>query len=206
MNHVTHLLSSAVIRIFLPKISNFCYIKKFRYWLHFDIQFLVLLTFFESLRIKVFWKKVMTLGSILESKDMHVISFRKRAKKCLKRAKKSKIFENFGKNLQKGPGLINSVHKITNKILSCDSNYIVDVTMWSKFCKIEKLFMIMIIRIWPKKLTSSRGDLDSSSKIWGMDFKFYTSVTSQKLLGANINVCRRGKKLVGGPFWPLHPE
>ena len=71
----------------------------------------------------------MTLGSILESKDMHAISFRKRAKNCLKRAKKSKIFENLGKNLQKGPGLINSVHNITNKILSCDSNYIVDVTM-----------------------------------------------------------------------------
>ena len=64
----------------------------------------------------------MTLGSILESKDMHAISFRKRAKK-------SKIFENLGKNLQEGPGLINSVHNITNKILSCDSNYIVDVTM-----------------------------------------------------------------------------
>ena len=29
--------------------------------------------------------------------------------------------------------IIISVHDITNKILSCDSNYIVDVVMWPKF-------------------------------------------------------------------------
>ena len=39
MNHVTH------------KISKFCYIKKYRYRLHFDTQFLVILTFLESLKI-----------------------------------------------------------------------------------------------------------------------------------------------------------
>ena len=26
-----------------------------------------------------------------------------------------------------------SVHDVTNKILSCDSNYIIDVVMWPKF-------------------------------------------------------------------------
>ena len=33
----------------------------------------------------------------------------------------------------KGYDLIVSVYDITNKILSCDSNYIVDVVMWPKF-------------------------------------------------------------------------
>ena len=45
INHVTHPLSYADIRIFLPEISNFCYIKKYGYRLHFNIQFLFLLIF-----------------------------------------------------------------------------------------------------------------------------------------------------------------
>ena len=36
INHVTQPLSSADISIFSPKISKFCYIKKYRYRLHFD--------------------------------------------------------------------------------------------------------------------------------------------------------------------------
>ena len=36
MNHMTHFLSSADIRIFSSKISKLCYIKKYRYRLHFD--------------------------------------------------------------------------------------------------------------------------------------------------------------------------
>ena len=51
MNHVTHPFASADISIFSPEISKFCYIKKYRYRLHFDTQFLVLLSFLESLKI-----------------------------------------------------------------------------------------------------------------------------------------------------------
>ena len=51
MNHVTHPLASADISIFSPEISKFCYIKKYRYRLHFDTQFLILLSFLESLKI-----------------------------------------------------------------------------------------------------------------------------------------------------------
>ena len=51
MNHVTHDLSSADISIFSPEISKFCYIRKYKYRLHFDIQFLILLSFLESLKI-----------------------------------------------------------------------------------------------------------------------------------------------------------
>ena len=36
MNHVTHLMSSADISIFSPEVSKFCYIKNYRYRLHFD--------------------------------------------------------------------------------------------------------------------------------------------------------------------------
>ena len=36
MNHVTYSLSSADISIFSLEISKFWYIKKYRYWLHFD--------------------------------------------------------------------------------------------------------------------------------------------------------------------------
>ena len=48
MNHVTHPLRFAYIRIF--QISKFCCIKKYRYRLHFGSQFLILLTFLESLK------------------------------------------------------------------------------------------------------------------------------------------------------------
>ena len=37
MNHVTRVLSSADISIFSPEISKFCYIKKCRHKLYFDI-------------------------------------------------------------------------------------------------------------------------------------------------------------------------
>ena len=36
INHVTHSLGSADISIFSPKISKFCYIKKYTYRLDFD--------------------------------------------------------------------------------------------------------------------------------------------------------------------------
>ena len=43
---MTHLLSFADINIFSPEIGNFCYIKKYRYALHFNAKF----NFFESLK------------------------------------------------------------------------------------------------------------------------------------------------------------
>ena len=64
MNHVTHPLSSADINIFSTEISKFCYIKKYRFILHFDTYFLTLLAFFESqafLKERYFEIKVMTL-------------------------------------------------------------------------------------------------------------------------------------------------
>ena len=36
INHVTHPVSSADISIFSSEISKFCYIKKYKYRLHFD--------------------------------------------------------------------------------------------------------------------------------------------------------------------------
>ena len=44
-----------------------------------------------------------------------------------------------------GYDVIISVHDVTNKILSCDSNYIVDVVMWPKFgnCSISMREIIM---------------------------------------------------------------
>ena len=36
INHVTHRISSADISSFSPEISKFCYVKKYRYKLHFD--------------------------------------------------------------------------------------------------------------------------------------------------------------------------
>ena len=73
---MTHSLSFAGISIFSTEINKFCYIKNYRYRLHFGTQFLVLLTFLSFLinmvtillilgkmttlgllKIKVFWNK-----------------------------------------------------------------------------------------------------------------------------------------------------
>ena len=51
MNHVKNPFNSADIRIFLPEISNFCYIKKYRYRLQSDTSFIIPLTFFECLKV-----------------------------------------------------------------------------------------------------------------------------------------------------------
>ena len=49
MNQVPQPLSSADISILSPEISQFCNIKKYRYRLHFDAKFLILLTFLGTL-------------------------------------------------------------------------------------------------------------------------------------------------------------
>ena len=51
VNHVTCTLNSAEISIFSPEISNFFYIKKYRYRLHFNTEFLIFSTVFESLTV-----------------------------------------------------------------------------------------------------------------------------------------------------------
>ena len=105
-------LSPADISFFSLEISKFCYIKKYRYRLHFDTWFLTLLTFLESLKIVLInlvtilmmSAKVVSLGLL-----------------------KINVFWN------KGYDVIISVHGITNKILSVYSNYIVEMVMWPKF-------------------------------------------------------------------------
>ena len=51
MNHGPHPMSPADISSFPPKISKFCYIKKYIYRLHFHTKLLIILAFLESLRI-----------------------------------------------------------------------------------------------------------------------------------------------------------
>ena len=50
---MAHPLSSVDIGIFSLEISKFCYIKKYRYRLHFDTKLLILLNFIESLKISL---------------------------------------------------------------------------------------------------------------------------------------------------------
>ena len=57
---MTHTLSSTDISFSLPEISNFYYIKKYRYRLHFNKKFLILLTLFESLKVSL-----INMGAIL---------------------------------------------------------------------------------------------------------------------------------------------
>ena len=82
------------------------------YRLHFETKFPILLTFLESLKI-VSIKKVRIL----------MMS----AKMATPGLLKIKIFWN------KDYDVIIYAHDVTKKILTRDSNYIVDVVMWPKF-------------------------------------------------------------------------
>ena len=112
MNQVTHPLASADISIFSPEISKFCYIKKYRYRLHFHLQFLILLSFIESLKIVLInMVTVLRMSAEMATPGLHKI----------------KVYWN------KGYHVIISVYDVTNKILLRDSNHIVDVVMWPQF-------------------------------------------------------------------------
>ena len=65
----------------------------------------------------------------------------------------------------------NKGYDVTNKSLSCDSNYIVDVFMGPKFgnwhfCE-RSYHNLNFIRIYPEKPSFLKGGLGSSSIIWG---------------------------------------
>ena len=106
LKFVTH------IRIFSPKIIKFCYIKKNRYRFHFDTYLLIILTFIESLKI-VLISMVTILVMPVEIATLGLL--------------KIKIFWN------KDYDVIISFLDVTNKVLTRDSNYFVNLVMWPKF-------------------------------------------------------------------------
>ena len=108
MNHVTHPISPADISNFSPEISQVIYIKKYMYRLHFDSKFLIVLTFLESLKI-VLVKKITILMMPAKMGTSGLL--------------KIKVFGN------KGYDVIIYVYDVTNRILSNDSHFIVDVIM-----------------------------------------------------------------------------
>ena len=82
--------------------------------------------------------------------------------------------------LDKCYDVISSVHDVTNRILSRDSNYIQDVVMWPKFDNYSTSMrddIITSIRIWPDKTTFLRDGLDLSSMIWDWHYEWPWSFT-----------------------------
>ena len=150
MNLVTHPLSSADVSIFSLEIRKICCIVKYRYRSHFDTKFLTLLTSFELLKIVLTnMVKILMMSTKIATLDLPKI----------------KIFWN------KGYEVIISIYNITSKILSRDSNYIVDLVMWPKFgnSSISVRGVIMISFLFEfdqKKPHFLKGGLGSSSIIW----------------------------------------
>ena len=128
---------------------------------------------------------------------------------------KIKVFWN------KGYDVIIYVHDVTNKILSRDSNYIVDLVMWPKLgyssISMREVIIISIFKGFDQKSRFFWGvilvQFNNLGLALGMNLKFYTSVAK----GLKLKVRKfwglvptfvevAGEKLVGGPFWPPHPE
>ena len=105
------LLTSA---IFHRKSANFATSRNTRVDCILIQNFLIFLTFPESLKIVLIKKVAILMMS---------------AKVATPGLLKIRVFWN------KGYNVIIYVHEITNKILSHDSNYIVDAVMWAKFAQ-----------------------------------------------------------------------
>ena len=109
---------------FSPEITKFCYIKKSTHRLDFDTWFLLFLTFLESLVIVLINMVIILMMS---------------AKITTPGLLKIRVFWNNGYDV------IISVHDVTNKILSRDSNYIIDVVMWFGNCSISMRKVIITL-------------------------------------------------------------
>ena len=151
----------------------------------------------------------------LEIVLMKIITiFMMSAKVASARLLKLKIFWN------KGYDVIVSVHGVTSRILSSDSNDMVDVIMLPKFGNTSKersYHNLNFIRTWPEKpLFFKSWSFDNLGLALGMALKFYTSlakmlkIKSRKFWGTNSYVCRSCRKKAGkwrrGLFAPPHPE
>ena len=123
---------------------------QYRYRLHFDTKFLVLLNFIESLEI--FLINMVTL----------LMMSRKTTTQDLR---KIKVF------FKKCYGVIILSNYVTNKILSRGLNYIADVVKWPKFGNLE------LIRIWVEKpLFFESWSRLKFNNLWltlGTNLKFY---------------------------------
>ena len=147
MNYVAHSLRSADISIFSPVVtSRNTYIDRF---------FIIFknisnsFNFFESLKV--------VLINVVE---ILIIS----AKLATLGLLKIKVFWNIDYDL------IISVHDVTNKILSHNSNYNEDVVMWPKFGNssifMREIIIISTLKGFDQKSQFFRGALGSSSIIW----------------------------------------
>ena len=134
-------MSSADISICSLEISKFCYVKKYAYRLEFDGYFLILLNFLESLVISLInMVTILMMSAKITTPDLLKI----------------RIFWN------KGYDVIVFVYDVTNKILSCDSNHIIDVVMWPKFVNCNSSMRKVII-------TSILLGFDQKNRLfWGM--------------------------------------
>ena len=101
------------------------------------------------------------------------------AKLATLRLLKIKIFWN------KGYDVINPVYDVTNKVLSRDSNYIVDVMMWPKFghssISMREVIVTSIIKRFDQKNQFFEGccwlEFSNLGLALVMALKFYTSMT-----------------------------
>ena len=138
-------------------MSNFCYIKKYRYRFCFSTYFLIPFTFFD------YFKVVLT-----NMVAIYMFS----AKLTTLDLLKIKVLWN------KYYIIIFSVHDVTNKILWGDSNYIVDLVRWPKFVNSsismrEVIITAILDRFDTKKTFFWRVPLGLAL---GITLKFYSSV------------------------------
>ena len=113
---------------------------------------------------------------------------------------------------KKAYDVILSAHDLTNKILSRDSNYNINIVMWPKFGNSSiSVIEVIITSVFEGKSWFKFNNLVLAL---GIALKFYTPVgksvktKSQKVFGSSSYVCRsyRGKAGSGGTVCPPLPS
>ena len=114
-------------------------------------------------------------------------------------------------------GVIISVSDVTNKILSTDPNYIVDLFVWPKFGNCREVITTSILQEFDQKTAFFEGwpwfRFNNLGLVLGTNLKFYTSVAK----GLKLKVRKfwgliptfvevTGEKLVGGGLPPSLPK
>ena len=97
--------------------------------------------------------------------------------------------------LKQGYDVIIFVHDVTNEVLSCDSNYIVDVVMWPKFgnssVPMRKVIITSVLKVFEQINHIFEGcswfNFNNMGLALDMALKFYHVEFSSEVWNKNLN-------------------
>ena len=98
----------------------------------------------------------------------------------------------------KGYDVIISFHDVFNKILTCDSNYIVDMVMWPKFSNsgisMKEVIINSILEGYDQKIQFYERYSSVFCSSYGQSFKFQAKKPTYSLVYPFLKICNHKKE------------